>query len=86
MVKILYKPPGLLFGALGGVVAGAVFKRLWAALSHEDEAPRAADEDRTWREVLLAAGLQGVVFALVKAAIDRGGAAGTRRLTGTWPD
>jgi hypothetical protein len=25
------------------------------------------------------------VFALVKAAVDRGGAAGVRRLTGTWP-
>ncbi|MFD8695426.1 DUF4235 domain-containing protein [Kitasatospora purpeofusca] len=86
MGKILYKPLGLLFGALGGVVAGAVFRRLWAVLGHEHEAPRATDEGRTWREVLLAAALQGAVFALVKAAIDRGGAAGTRRLTGTWPD
>ncbi|GAA2744348.1 MULTISPECIES: DUF4235 domain-containing protein [Kitasatospora] len=86
MVKILYKPLGLLFGALGGLVAGAVFRRLWALLGHEDDAPRVTDRDRTWREVLLAAALQGAVFALVKAAIDRGGAAGTRRLTGIWPD
>ncbi|WP_345695136.1 DUF4235 domain-containing protein [Kitasatospora terrestris] len=86
MVKILYKPLGLLFGVLGGAVAGAVFKRLWALLGHQDEAPKATDQDRTWGEVLLAAALQGAVFALVKAAIDRGGAAGTRRLTGTWPD
>ncbi|GGV46589.1 membrane protein [Kitasatospora herbaricolor] len=86
MVRILYKPLGLLFGALGGIVAGAVFKRLWALLGHEDEAPRATDQDRTWKEVLAAAALQGAVFALVKAAIDRGGAVGTRRLTGTWPD
>ncbi|MFG2819641.1 DUF4235 domain-containing protein [Kitasatospora sp. NPDC048365] len=86
MLKILYKPFGLLFGALGGVVAGAVFKRLWAVLGHEDEAPQATDQDRTWREVLLAAALQGAVFALVKAVIDRGGATGVRRLTGTWPD
>ncbi|MFF1875071.1 DUF4235 domain-containing protein [Streptomyces sp. CB03911] len=86
MVRILYKPLGLLFGALGGIVAGAVFKRLWALLGHEDDAPRATDQDRTWKEVLAAAALQGAVFALVKAAIDRGGAVGTRRLTGTWPD
>ncbi|MER7707147.1 DUF4235 domain-containing protein [Kitasatospora sp. NPDC097605] len=85
MVKILYKPLGLLFGALGGVVAGALFKRLWALLDHGDDAPSATDEDRTWREVLTAAALQGAVYALVKAVIDRGGAAGTRRLTGTWP-
>ncbi|KJY28324.1 MULTISPECIES: DUF4235 domain-containing protein [unclassified Streptomyces] len=86
MVRILYKPLGLLFGALGGVVAGAVFKRLWALLGHQDDAPTTTDPDRSWTEVLTAAALQGAVFALVKAAIDRGGAVGTRRLTGTWPD
>ncbi|WP_442906986.1 DUF4235 domain-containing protein [Kitasatospora sp. NBC_01250] len=86
MVKIFYKPLGLLFGALGGVIAGAVFKRLWALLGHEAEAPQATDQDRTWKEVLTAAALQGAVFALVRAAIDRSGAVGTHRLTGTWPD
>ncbi len=86
MVKILYKPLGLLFGALGGVVAGAVFRRLWALLRHEGEAPQATDQERTWREVLTAAALQGAVFALVKATVDRGGALGVRRLTGAWPD
>jgi hypothetical protein len=29
--------------------------------------------------------LQGAIFALVKAAADRGAAEGTRRLTGIWP-
>jgi hypothetical protein len=29
--------------------------------------------------------LQGAIFALVKAAVDRGAAEGTRRLAGTWP-
>jgi hypothetical protein len=29
--------------------------------------------------------LQGTIFALVKAAADRGAAEGTRRLTGIWP-
>ncbi|WP_371484269.1 DUF4235 domain-containing protein [Kitasatospora sp. NBC_00315] len=86
MVKILYKPLGLLFGVLGGLVASAVFKRLWALLGHEEAAPQPTDRDRTWKEVLTAAALQGAVFALVKAAVDRGGAAGARRLTGTWPD
>jgi hypothetical protein len=85
MVKILYKPLGLLFGVLGGLIASALFKRLWALLGHEGEAPKATDEDRTWKEVLAAAALQGALFALVKAAVNRSGAAGTRRLTGTWP-
>ena len=34
---------------------------------------------------LLAAGLDGTIFALIKAVIDRGAAEGTRKLTGTWP-
>jgi hypothetical protein len=46
----------------------------------------ATDPDRSWREVLIAAGVQGAVFGLVKAAVDRGGAAGLRKITGTWPD
>ncbi|BAJ28071.1 MULTISPECIES: DUF4235 domain-containing protein [Kitasatospora] len=85
MVKILYKPLGLLLGALGGLTAGALFRRLWALLGHQEDAPSPTDPERTWKEVLTAAALQGAVFALVKAAVDRGGAAATHRLTGTWP-
>ena len=33
----------------------------------------------------LAAGLQGAIFALVRAAAERGLAEGTRKLTGIWP-
>jgi Protein of unknown function (DUF4235) len=36
-------------------------------------------------EVLLAAAMQGVIFAVVKAAVDRGTVEGTRKLTGVWP-
>jgi hypothetical protein len=31
------------------------------------------------------AALQGAIFAVVKAAVDRGAAEGTRRITGVWP-
>jgi chorismate-pyruvate lyase len=37
------------------------------------------------REVLLAAALQGAIFAATKAAIDRLGAQGFTKLTGSWP-
>ncbi|WP_407549042.1 DUF4235 domain-containing protein [Streptomyces sp. Pv4-95] len=85
MVKLLYKPFSLLFGVLGGVAAGAVFKQVWKLVAGEDDAPDATDEDRRWREVLAAAALQGAIFAAVKAAVGRGGAVGVRRVTGTWP-
>lgn len=83
--KLVYKPVGMAVGALGGVLAGAVFKQVWKRLADEEDAPDATDEQRTWREVLVSAALQGAIFAGVKAAVDRGGATAVRRLTGTWP-
>lgn len=85
MARLLYKPFGLLFGVLGGIVAGAIFKRLWGAVAHEEEAPEATDERKSWGEVVAAAAAEGAVFGGVKALIDRGGATGFARLTGAWP-
>lgn len=84
--KVAYRPVGLLLGIAGGMAAGAVVRQIWRVVGDDDDAPDATDEDRTWREILLAAAIQGAVFAVVKAAVDRAGATGVRRLTGTWPD
>ncbi|MFD9337994.1 DUF4235 domain-containing protein [Streptomyces sp. NPDC060028] len=83
--KIAYKPVGLALGATGGALAGAAFRQVWKRLGHENDAPKATDEHRSWREILIAAAIQGAVFAVVKALIDRSGAVATRRVTGTWP-
>jgi hypothetical protein len=82
----LYRPLGLLFGVLGGVAASAAFNQVWRHLSGEDEAPEPTDPNYSWQEVLAAAAIQGAIFGLVKAAIDRGGAKGWERLTGVYPD
>ncbi len=84
-MKFLYKPFGLIASVVGGILAGALFKRLWAAVADDREAPKAKDRDRTWREVVVAAAVQGAVFGGVKALIDRAGATGFARLTGVWP-
>ncbi len=84
-MKLLYKPFGLIASIVGGVLAGALFKRVWQAVAREDEAPSAKDRDRGWREVIAAAAIQGAVFGGVKALIDRAGASGFEQLTGTWP-
>ncbi|WP_369142588.1 DUF4235 domain-containing protein [Streptomyces sp. R44] len=83
--KIAYKPVGLALGTLSGVIAGAAFKRTWKIFDGEGDAPGATDEDRTWRQILLAAAIQGAIFAVVRASVDRSGAVAIRRLTGTWP-
>jgi len=83
--KVLYRPLGLAFGVLGGLAASAVFGQVWKLITGTEEAPTPTQKDRSWGEVLLAATIQGAIFGLVKAAIDRGGAAGYDRLTGEWP-
>jgi Protein of unknown function (DUF4235) len=85
MIKVLYKLVGMLTGLVAGALAGAIFKGVWKVAAHEDEAPRATDARRGWREVLVAAALQGAIFAMIRAAADRGTAEGTRKLTGVWP-
>jgi hypothetical protein len=84
-MKLVYKPVGLVFSLLGALLAGALFKQLWRVSRGEGESPKATDQDRSWREALAAAAVEGAVFGLVKAAVDRGGATGFARLTGTWP-
>ncbi|MEU7908486.1 DUF4235 domain-containing protein [Actinoplanes sp. NPDC049118] len=83
--KIAYRPVGWLAGAGAGAVAGLLFKQTWKLVGHDDDAPNATDEDRGWGEILLAAAIQGAIFALVKAAVERAGATGVRRATGEWP-
>ena len=85
VVKVSYKAVDLIASMIGGLLVGLIFNRAWGAIEQEDGAPKATDEQRGWREILLAAGLQGAIFALIKAAIDRGTAEGTRKLTGIWP-
>ncbi len=84
--KVAYKPVGLLLGIGAGAVAGFVFKQVWKFASGDDDAPNATDEDRGWGEIIAAAAIQGAIFATVKALVDRGGAAGVRKITGEWPD
>ncbi len=85
MSKLAWKAVSLMVSMLGGVAAGAIFKQAWKVARHEDEAPEATDASRGWTEVLLAATVQGAIFGLVKAALDRGAAASAQKLTGTWP-
>lgn len=82
---VALKPVNIVAGIAAGAVAGMVFKQVWKLAAGDSDAPDAGDEDRGWGEVLAAAALQGAIFAVVKAAVHRGSAIGTRRITGRWP-
>ncbi|WP_127784310.1 DUF4235 domain-containing protein [Rhodococcus sp. X156] len=84
--KVLYKPLSLLASVLGGLAASAIFGKLWGRIGDDEKkAPKPDDLRHSTREVLLAAVLQGAIFALVRAAVDRASAKGYRKMTGQNP-
>jgi hypothetical protein len=85
MARLIYKPFGLIVSVLGGLLAGAIFKRVWRTVADEEDAPKATDERKGWTEVAVAAAAEGAVFGGVKALLDRAGATGFAKVTGAWP-
>ncbi|WP_218221679.1 DUF4235 domain-containing protein [Nesterenkonia sp. Act20] len=85
--KAVYRPIGLVNSLIAGAVAGAVFKKVWKWGSKNDgkAAPQALQSEFNLGEVLLAAAIQGSIFAFAKALVDRGGAWVFQKATGTWP-
>ena len=85
MAKQMYRLLSMLVSFGGGLLATAIFKKIWRLAPGMDEAPRSTDVSKGWAEVLTAAALQGAIFAVVTASMERFAAVGTRSLTGTWP-
>ena len=85
MIRVHYKLWGVLVSVLGGMLASVIFKHVWKLAAGEDDAPKSTDARRGWREVLVAATLQGAIFGLVRATVDRAAAHGAAKVTGAWP-
>ncbi len=83
--SLAYRPVGLLASVAAGAVASAIFKQIWRRVADEDDAPDALQSEYSLPKILLAAAIQGAIFAAVKALIDRAGARGYEKLTGNWP-
>jgi Protein of unknown function (DUF4235) len=83
--RLAYRPVGLLAGIAAGGLSGVIFKQIWKRVAQQDDAPDALQSEYSLARVVLAATLQGAIFAAVKAIVDRLGAQGFQRLTGEWP-
>ena len=80
--KAAYTPLSIATSVAGGLLAGEVFNQVWKRLSRTDQPPpEPKDLNRSTRAALAGAGLQGLVFGLVRAAVDRAGARGYQAVT-----
>lgn len=79
--RVLYKPLSLIMSVLGGILAGKIFSQLWGRIGTDDTVPAPDDLSYSTREVLIAAVIQGAVFGLVKAGVDRAAARSYRAIT-----
>jgi len=84
IVTIIYKPIGIIAGILAGLVSTRIFHFIWGRIDAEDP-PKGNTEWASWSKILSAAAVQGMVFKVVRAVVDRYLARGTRFITGVWP-
>jgi len=85
--KILYKPVGLLSSIIAGLIATAVFKQVWkrASPNSEGDVPGPTQSEFPFKEILLAAVIQGAIFSGIRAIVERQGAKAFAKATGEWP-
>lgn len=85
--KILYRPVGLVSSMAAGLLASMIFKKVWARAAPGDhnDPPKPLESEYALKELLIAAAVQGAIYSVIKAAVDRGGARTFQKWTGEWP-
>lgn len=87
--KILYRPVGIISSVVGGLLSSLLFKQVWKRVSpstdERSDPPGPLESEYPFKEILLAAVLQGAIYAVVKAVINRQGAKTFEKVTGEWP-
>jgi len=54
MSKVVHRPLSILVSVPAGMLAGAIFKRIWRVAAREEQVPSATDARRGWTEILIA--------------------------------
>jgi hypothetical protein len=83
-MRLIYKPIGIVMGLFAGLLARRIFDFVWSRIDDEDP-PKPTTEQARWSKVLTAAAVQGAIFRVTRAAVDRYGAQTWAYLTGFWP-
>ena len=74
-MKLIYKPFGLILGVIGGLLGKQLFDSSGPSSTTRSR-PRRPREQATWPKILAAAAVQGIVFKITRAVVDRYGAKG----------
>lgn len=83
-VKFLFIPFSVVGGLTAGFIGKKLFEQLWGVID-DREPPESEHREASWAKVLTAAALQGAVFRVTRAAVDRGSRSAFESITGTWP-
>jgi hypothetical protein len=83
-MKILYKPFGLIGGAIAARLGKSIFRGLWSKIDAA-EPPAPTAPNATLPKVIGAAALEAATMAGVGAAVDRATARAFHYFTGIWP-
>src|SRR4051794_34976945 len=84
LMRFFYRPFGFLAGIVAGLIARTAVSQLWERI-YGEEPPGPTTERASWRRVVAAAALQGLVFRATWAATNRAGAKAFAGVTGVWP-
>lgn len=82
--KSLYIPLSTAASIGGGLLAGKIFTELWKRID-DSEPPDPQDLQQPMASALFAAALQGVLWGVVRAAVQRASAHGYRAVTAEAP-
>jgi Protein of unknown function (DUF4235) len=83
-MKFIYKPFGIIIGLMAGQVGKKLFDFVWTKIDDEDP-PKPTTLEAEWPKILTAAAIQGIIFKVTRAVVDRNAAQGFAYLTGSWP-
>ncbi len=86
MVKLLYKPFGIVLAVVTGKLAGALFDAIWPRLDRKGDGsvPGPTERDASAGRAVAATAVQAATYAGTKAAVDRFGVRVFYHLTGLW--
>jgi len=84
MSRLLFAPFGLVGGMLAGAIGKRVFARLWGIFD-DQQAPEPGQRRVSPMKLALALALEGAIFRMIRGLFDHGSRRMFETATGNWP-